>query len=70
METKERIYATAEEIGVLFGAPMRRLVMKLAAAGTIRSAKLGSSRQAVRLYRVADVLEWIESHEEPREAAE
>lgn len=70
METKERIYATADEIGELFGSPMRRLVMKLAAAGTIRSAKLGKTVQAARLYRVADVLEWIEAHEEPRETAE
>lgn len=58
------LYATATEIGELFGSPMSRHVLLLADSGRVRSKKLGRAKQAGRIFRVADVLDWLEQDAE------
>jgi hypothetical protein len=49
------IYATLAELAALTGVP-RKAIRRLAGAGRVASVKLGRSRQADRVYRVADLV--------------
>jgi hypothetical protein len=54
------LWATVQTIQELFGVPPK-ITRQLAYEARIRQAKLGEAQQSTRLYRVADVEEWLES---------
>lgn len=53
------IWCTAKSAHELFGIPPMWL-NSLAKEGKLRTKKLGDAKQATRLYRVADLEEWLE----------
>jgi len=54
------LWGTVERVQELFGVPPA-LTRRMAYDGKIRQAKLGDAKQATRVYRLADVEEWLES---------
>jgi hypothetical protein len=53
------VWALARTVEGLTGLGRKRL-NDLVGRGEVRSAKTGDARQAGRVYRVSDVLDWLE----------
>jgi len=56
------LYATAKGVRELFGMP-EGVLRTLARHGRVRARKLGTSQGHTCLYRVADLVEWVEGEE-------
>lgn len=60
----QSVWASADHVHAICGVPDGKL-RDLAKCGIVRSRKLGDTANCKTVYRVQDVLDWVEEQPEP-----